>query len=122
MTSSEVFDARVHGVDNVSYSVGVGVGDGGVGYNDTYNSSVSYSDPSVSPMSLAGIIATSIILGVMTLTTIVGEKMTQKIASPFYEAQRGWTLQMEAFRNWDVAQWLKLPSPWVRITTSPRQL
>ena len=69
MTSSEVFDVRVHDVDNVSYSVSAGV----VGYNDTYNSSVTYSDPSVSPMSLAGIIATSIILGVMTLTTIVGE-------------------------------------------------
>ena len=70
MTSSEVIDldtevVSYYGSSNVT--------------NDTFNLSMN-SDPGdygpdrpVSPMGLAGIIATSIILGVMTLTTIVGE-------------------------------------------------
>ncbi len=41
---------------------------------DSYNQSMEGGpDRPVNPMSLAGIIATSIILGVMTLTTIVGK-------------------------------------------------
>jgi hypothetical protein len=53
-------------------------GDGDAGHlfanssNDTFNSSLG-PDPQVNPMGLAGIVATSIILGVMTLTTIVGK-------------------------------------------------
>ena len=41
---------------------------------DSYNQSMeSGPDRPVTPMGLAGIIATSIILGIMTLTTIVGK-------------------------------------------------
>ncbi len=72
MTSPEVFDVDV---DNDSYTVGVYNGSS----NDTFNSSVSLSDSPINPMGLAGIVATSIILGVMTLTTIVGKKIPQSM-------------------------------------------
>lgn len=72
MTSSEMFDADAGNVNiNVNANATIDVYDGAS--NDTFNSSFGSSDQQVNPMGLAGIIATSIILGVMTLTTIVGK-------------------------------------------------
>ena len=75
MTSSEILDLSAEETSTSSfvYSSTDFVNISLSNNNNNSDLDMGGSDRPVSPMGLAGIVATSIILGVMTLTTIVGK-------------------------------------------------